>query len=70
MIRRWTHLISVEPTGDGTLSSDHVEIDAGILTPFIAAFAHWFSGHLQKRWRKLVAVGFSDGEAQDQPKAR
>ncbi|MEL6922249.1 MAG: hypothetical protein AAFO77_14775 [Pseudomonadota bacterium] len=58
MIRRWDHLITVASEGDGTRYTDRVEIEAGVLTPFIVLFAHWFYRHRQNRWRRLVARDF------------
>lgn len=61
-IRRWDHQVFVEPDGKGTRYTDRVEIEAGILTPFVAAFARKFYGHRQTRWRKLVESDFDYGE--------
>jgi hypothetical protein len=33
---------------------DRVEIDAGVLTPLVVAFARWFYGVRQRRWRVLA----------------
>lgn len=62
-IRRWDHLITVAPDGDGTRYADRVEIDAGWRTPIVAAFARRFYAHRQARWRALVAAGFDHGAA-------
>jgi hypothetical protein len=35
-----------------------VHIDAGMLTPLVAAFARLFYAHRQKRWRALAKNGF------------
>ena len=48
-IERWNHLMSVEPDDGGTRYTDRIEIDAGIATPIIAAFARRFYAHRQKR---------------------
>lgn len=58
LIRRWDHWICIAPENGGTRYTDRVEIEAGVLTPVIAAFARLFYGHRQRRWRKLVANGF------------
>ncbi|MBY0422811.1 MAG: hypothetical protein K2Q06_10950, partial [Parvularculaceae bacterium] len=43
LVRRWDHRITVRPAPDGkTLYTDNVEIGAGILTPFVWAFASVF----------------------------
>jgi hypothetical protein len=63
LIAKWDHLITVNGRNDGrTDYRDDVDIDAGLLTPFIAAYAYIFYRHRQKRWRKLVASGFNYGE--------
>ncbi|XUU61442.1 hypothetical protein ACRAQ6_03995 [Erythrobacter sp. HA6-11] len=59
LIKRWDHWIFVEPEGEGTRYTDRVDIDAGLLTPFIALFARMFYGHRQKRWRNLVETDFA-----------
>lgn len=59
LIKRWDHWIEIAPEAEGTRYIDRVHIDAGILTPFICAFARIFYAHRQRRWRKLVALKFS-----------
>ncbi len=59
MIRRWDHLIALEPDGSGTRYTDRVAIDAGILTLPVARFAQSFYAHRQRRWQKLVESGFA-----------
>lgn len=60
LIKTWDHWITVEPDGNGgTRYRDDVEVKAGLLTPFIWAFAQIFYRHRQRRWRAL---------AQDVPK--
>jgi hypothetical protein len=61
-IRRWDHLITIEPDGEGTRYEDRLEVDAGLRTPLVAAFARRFYAHRQARWRKLVASGFDYGD--------
>ncbi len=56
-IRAWRHDIVVEPADDGrTRYTDVIEIDAGPLTAFVAAFAWVFYGVRQHRWRTLAAI--------------
>ncbi len=57
-LRRSDHLIEIAPEGAGTRYTDRVEIEAGVLTPLIAAGAGLLFRHRQKRWRRLVAQGF------------
>lgn len=59
LIKRWDHWIFVEPEGGGTRYTDRVDIEAGILTPFVALFARLFYGHRQRRWKKLIAANFA-----------
>jgi hypothetical protein len=55
MIRRWDHWITITPAADGsTCYRDEVDISAGVLTPFIWAFAQLFYRHRQRRWRALA----------------
>lgn len=55
LISKWDHWITVAPDKDGgTRYSDEVEVSAGVLTPFIWAFAQIFYWHRQRRWRGLA----------------
>lgn len=58
LIRRWDHLISIGPEGDGTRYTDKIEIDAGFLTQLVSAFARKFYAHRQERWHALVKADF------------
>lgn len=56
-IRSWRHDIVVEPLdGDRCRYTDVIVIDAGPLTPLVAAFAWVFYGARQRRWRQLAPV--------------
>jgi hypothetical protein len=55
LARRWDHRITITPVAEGCRYVDDVEIDAGLLTPFVWCFARGFYAHRQRRWRKLVA---------------
>lgn len=58
-VRVWDHWIFIRPDGaGGTIYRDRVEVKAGLLTPFVWAFAQWFYRHRQARWRALVARDF------------
>ncbi|QMT40347.1 hypothetical protein [Neisseria shayeganii] len=62
LIRRWSHLITIEPDGTGGCRyRDRVEIAAGWLTWPVALFAHVFYRYRQYRWRWLVRQGFDYG---------
>ena len=55
LIAKWDHCVTIAPdAGGGTRYSDDVEISAGIMTPFIWAFAQVFYKHRQRRWRGLA----------------
>lgn len=59
MAKVWDHLITISESADGrTNYSDRVEIQAGVLTPFVWLFANIFYRHRQRRWRRLAASGF------------
>jgi len=59
LISKWDHWIFLEDTGDGlTRYTDRLDVEAGLLTPFIWLFARVFYGHRQRRWRRLVATDF------------
>ncbi|WP_296721881.1 hypothetical protein [Erythrobacter sp.] len=60
LIRRWDHWITIAPGADGSTSyTDRVAIEAGLLTPLIAAFARVFYAHRQRRWRRLAQTEFA-----------
>lgn len=57
--KRWDHRIIIQslPAGNAQYT-DSIEVEAGVLTPFVAAFAWIFYRHRQKRWRELARNGF------------
>ncbi|WP_375402516.1 hypothetical protein [uncultured Sphingomonas sp.] len=57
---RWDHLITIETLEPARCRyTDIVEIEAGLLTPFVWSFARLFYTHRQRRWRALVSSGFA-----------
>jgi hypothetical protein len=51
----WNHTIRFHPLEDGRLHyTDEIEIQAGLLTGVVWAFAHLFYRHRQRRWKKLL----------------
>jgi len=55
LARVWNHTIRFRQTANGTVNyADRIEIQAGILTPVIWAFAHFFYRHRQRRWKALL----------------
>jgi hypothetical protein len=58
LARRWDHWITITPADSGgCIYMDDVEIDAGLLTPFVWSFARIFYAHRQRRWRALAKMG-------------
>jgi hypothetical protein len=57
LIRSWRHLIRVTPLDDGRCRyEDRIELDAGVATPVVAAFARWFYALRQRRWEELAST--------------
>jgi hypothetical protein len=57
VVRSWRHDIVVEAVdGDRSRYTDVVRIDAGVLTPIVAAFAQWLYLVRQRRWRVLAQL--------------
>lgn len=57
-VKRWDHTLTITPTDNGCLYHDHMELEAGILTPIIGAFANYFYKHRQRQIKKLVENNF------------
>lgn len=63
VISTWDHWITIEEAADGTtLYTDDVEVKAGVLTPFVWAYANTFYRYRQVRWRQLVKRKFTYNE--------
>lgn len=59
IISTWNHLISIDEAQLGrTVYTDTVDIEAGLLTPFVWLYASLLYRYRQKRWKQLVANGF------------
>lgn len=57
VVRSWRHDITVQPLEGGrSRYTDVIRIDAGALTPLVAAFARVFYRERQRRWRRLAPV--------------
>jgi hypothetical protein len=55
LVRRWDHRIRFEPLAPGSSRyTDDVEVEAGVLTPLVWAFAQWFYRHRQRRWKRVA----------------
>ena len=52
-IKRWDHNLSVRPEGAGARWVDHIEIDAGWQTPFVARFARFVYTRRHKHRKAL-----------------
>lgn len=51
----WNNTIRFHPLENGRLHyTDETEIQAGLLSGFIWAFAHLFYHHRQRRWKALL----------------
>lgn len=58
LVRSWRHLITVTPEGSQACRYvDEVSVDAGWLTPVVAAWATVFYAWRQRRWRSLAKHG-------------
>jgi hypothetical protein len=54
LARVWNHTFLFRQTGQKEVHyTDIIEIQAGLLTPFILGFVHLFYRHRQKRWKRL-----------------
>lgn len=57
LLKRWHHTLHVEPLDDERCRyTDTIEIDAGPLTPIVAAYAHLFYRYRQHRWQRLARL--------------
>lgn len=55
LARVWNHTIRFQESSPGQVDyTDEIDIRAGVLTPFIWAFAHLFYRHRQRRWKVLL----------------
>ena len=55
LIRVWNHDIEVTAIHESScLYQDRIEIDAGMMTPIVVAYAHWFYRMRQRRWRAFA----------------
>ena len=56
LVRKWNHLIEVSALPDGrTRYVDRIEIEAGVLTSVVAAWAKFQYTYRQRRWKALAA---------------
>ena len=57
VIRTWRHDVIVTPLDDISCRyDDRIDIDAGVLTPVVAAYARLFYRYRQHRWRALARL--------------
>ncbi len=55
LVRVWDHRIVIEPAGNNACRyTDHLTLDAGLLTPVITLWAKGFYRHRQRRWHRLL----------------
>ena len=58
LVRSWQHTLQAEPIDAGRCRyTDTVRIDAGRLTPVVAAFARVLFRYRHRRWSRLVRRG-------------
>lgn len=63
-VSNWRHRITVRPLGgDRCRYTDEIDIDAGMLTAPVRAFAQLLSRVRQQRWRRLAPVLAGAAEA-------
>ncbi len=55
-VRDWRHTITVEEVPGGARLTDHVEIEAGWLTPVVTLWARWLYRHRHRRRSALFAA--------------
>lgn len=55
-VKSWHHTLRVVPTTDGCRLTDHIEIEAGWLTPLFAAWARFMYGARDMPRRRLLGV--------------
>ena len=64
VVRRWHHVLRVEPRSDGSSQySDTVDVDAGVLTPVVAFLGTKLYRYRQRRWRRLALRHLQDRQA-------
>lgn len=57
IVRTWRHRLTTTPIDDWRCRyEDRIEIDAGALTPVVAAFAAVFYRYRQRRWKRLAGL--------------
>ena len=55
IVKTWSHRIWLEPKEDIRCRyTDEIDIDAGLFTPLIWAWAHVFYRYRQRGWRRLA----------------
>jgi len=59
-IKQWDHWILLKKTSNKNqvIYIDRIDVKAGLLTPFVALFAHVLYRHRQRRWRSLIKKNF------------
>ena len=52
LAKKWNHLLELKKINTAKISyTDTIEIEAGLLSPFVWGFSHMFYRHRQKRWK-------------------
>lgn len=69
-VKTWFHTVTVEQTEAGARLTDHVEIDAGVLTPIFAAWARFMYGKRHEPRLRMLQEGWGlkpDGAEPEEP---
>ena len=56
VVKSWNHTINVTPTPDGARLHDHIEIEAGALTPLYAAWARFMYARRHKPRLRMLGL--------------
>jgi hypothetical protein len=48
-VKFWSHRLHIQPTDDGAVWTDHVVMDAGLMTPILARYARFMYQHRHKQ---------------------
>jgi len=57
MVRKWNHRLTFDPTSESSCRyTDEVDIEAGVFTSLVAAFARVTYRWRQRRWRQIAEL--------------
>jgi len=59
LVSIWNHVIKITKIdGQHCRYRDEIDIDAGMLSPFVWLYAHLFYRYRQWRWRKMIKLNY------------